>query len=401
MAHSQLASILVIAAVAALAPIVVELRLPLRLPIVVAEIALGILIGPQGLGLAKLDPLIEFLGQFGLGFLFFLAGLEIDFARIRGRPAALAATGWLISIAAAFLIAGLLQAIGFVLSTLLVGVALSTTALGALMPILRDSGEMETRLGTFVLAAGAVGEFGPIVLTALLLSGTSNHLVSAVLLLVFTALAVGAAVIALHFHPPRLLQLIARAMHASAQLAVRLSLLILLGFLFLAESFGLDLLLGAFAAGVIVSVASAREQAEPLREKLEGIGFGFLIPIFFISSGMRFDLRALFQSAESLLRLPVFLALFFVVRGLPVFLYRRDLPRTDLAPLALFSATALPTVVAITSIGVATGRMRPDNAAALVGAGMISVFLHPVLALTLRQRTKSVSTLGAGADKTG
>jgi Kef-type K+ transport system membrane component KefB len=400
-AHSQLASILVIAAVAALAPIVVALRLPLRIPIVVAEIALGILIGPQGLGLAKLDPLIEFLGQFGLGFLFFLAGLEIDFARIRGRPAALAATGWLISIAAAFLIAGLLQAIGFVLSTLLVGVALSTTALGALMPILRDSGEMETRLGTFVLAAGAVGEFGPIVLTGLLLSGTSNHLVSAVLLLVFMALAVGAAVIALHFHPPRLLQLIARAMHASAQLAVRLSLLILLGFLFLADSFGLDVLLGAFAAGVIVSVSSAREQAEPLREKLEGIGFGFLIPIFFISSGMRFDLRALFQSAESLLRLPVFLALFFVVRGLPVFLYRRDLPRTDLAPLALFSSTALPTVVAITSIGVATGRMRPDNAAALVGAGMISVFLHPVLALTLRQRTKSVRTTAAGAERTG
>jgi Kef-type K+ transport system membrane component KefB len=399
-AHSQLASILVIASVAALAPIVVALRLPLRLPIVVAEIALGILIGPQGLGLAKLDPLIDFLGQFGLGFLFFLAGLEIDFARIRGRPAALAAMGWLISIAAAFLIAGLLQAIGFVLSTLLVGVALSTTALGTLMPILRDSGEMETRLGTFVLAAGAVGEFGPIVLTALLLSGTSNHLASAILLLVFTALAVGAAVIALHFRPPRLLRLIAQAMHASAQLAVRLSLLILLGFLFLADSFGLDVLLGAFAAGVIVSMASTREQAEPLREKLEGIGFGFLIPIFFISSGMRFDLRALFQSAESLLRLPVFLALFLVVRGLPVLLYRRDLPRADLAPLALFSATALPMVVAITSIGVATGRMRPDNAAALVGAGMISVFLHPVLALTLRQRTKSVPTLGAGADRT-
>jgi Kef-type K+ transport system membrane component KefB len=400
-AHSQLASILVIASVAALAPIVVALRLPLRLPIVVAEIALGILIGPQGLGLAKLDPLIDFLGQFGLGFLFFLAGLEIDFARIRGRPAALAAMGWLISIAAAFLIAGLLQAIGFVLSTLLVGVALSTTALGTLMPILRDSGEMETRLGTFVLAAGAVGEFGPIVLTALLLSGTSNHLASAILLLVFTALAVGAAVIALHFRPPRLLQLIARAMHASAQLAVRLSLLILLGFLFLADSFGLDVLLGAFAAGVIVSMASTREQAEPLREKLEGIGFGFLIPIFFISSGMRFDLRALFQSAESLLRLPVFLALFLVVRGLPVLLYRRDLPRTDLAPLALFSATALPMVVAITGIGVATGRMRADNAAALVGAGMISVFLHPVLALTLRQRTKSARTTAAGADRTG
>jgi Kef-type K+ transport system membrane component KefB len=298
----------------------------------------------------------------------------------------LATTGWLLSIALAFGLTGILHVTGYVISELYLSIALATTALGVLMPILRDLGELETRFGAFTVAAGALGEFGPILAIALLLSGDSFG-ISAILLVVFTLAAFVAAYLALHFQPPRLVSALQRTMHSSAQLPVRLSILILLALVYLASREGLDLLLGAFAAGIIVGLVSKSEDAEPLRVKLEGIGFGFFIPIFFVVSGIEFDLAALLDNPSSFLRVPLFLLLFLVVRGLPAFLfYRRDLVRTERLPLALLSSTALPLVVAITTIAVEAGQMRPENAAALVGAGMISVFVYPLVALTLRRR---------------
>jgi Kef-type K+ transport system membrane component KefB len=381
-------ALVIIGAVAVLAPLVVDLPPRLRLPVVVAELGFGIVIGPDVLDLVEVDDLIDFLSQLGLAFLFFLAGLEIDLGRIRGRPLKLATGGWLLSIALAFGIAGLLHATGYIVSELYLGVALSTTALGVLMPILRDLGELETRFGTFSVAAGALGEFGPILAIALLLSGESFG-VSAILLVIFTLAALLAAVLTLRFQPPRLVSALQRTMHSSAQLPVRLSILILLALVYLASREGLDLLLGAFAAGIIVGLVSKSEDAEPLRIKLEGIGFGFFIPIFFVVSGIEFDLDALLDDPSSLLRVPLFLVLFLVVRGLPaLLLYRRDLSRAERWPLALLSSTALPLVVAITTIAVEAGQMRPENAAALVGAGMLSVFIYPLVALTLRRRTE-------------
>ncbi len=382
-------ALVIIGAVAVLAPLVVDLPARLRLPVVVAELGFGIIIGPDVLGLVEVDDLIDFLSQLGLAFLFFLAGLEIDLARIRGRPIRLAIRGWLLSLVLAFAITGILQATGYVISALYVGVALATTALGTLMPILRDEGELETRFGTFMIAAGAAGEFGPILAIALLLSGSSPR-VSAILLIVFTVAALLAAFLVLRFRPPRLVRLLQRTMHSSAQLPVRLSILILLALVYLASREGLDILLGAFAAGIVVGLVTKSEDAEPLRIKLEGIGFGFFIPIFFVVSGIQFDLDALLDSPASILRVPLFLLLFLVIRGLPaMLLYRRDLARDERIPLALLSATALPLVVAITTIALDAGKMRPENAAALVGAAMLSVFLYPLLALTLRRRAQS------------
>jgi Kef-type K+ transport system membrane component KefB len=255
------------------------------------------------------------------------------------------------------------------------------------MPILRDAGELSTRFGTFLVAAGSLGEFGPILAIALLLSGRSPG-TAAILLAVFLVFAALAALLVLRFRPPRLLRLLGETMHTSAQLPVRLSLLILLVFVWLASREGLDILLGAFAAGLVVGLVTRSEHAEPLRVKLEGIGFGFFIPIFFVVSGIEFDLQALLDSPSSILRVPLFLLLFLVVRGLPaILLYRRDLSRPERASLALFSATALPLVVAITTIALEAGKMRPENAAALVGAGMLSVFVYPLVALTIRART--------------
>jgi len=386
MSAFDLSTFVVIVGVAVLAPVLVQLPLRIGIPVVVAEIALGILIGPQGLELATEDPLIEFLSNLGLAFLFFLAGMELDFNRIRGRPLNLAMGGWLLSIVLAFSIAAGLQASGFVVSGLLTGAALATTALGALLPIMRDAGVLESRFGANVMAVGAVGEFGPIVLIAVLLGGDSSTLTSILLLSSFVLLALAAGFGA-HRIPEHVLGKINHTMHRSGQLPVRLSMLLLIALVYLASEFGLDVILGAFAAGLIVGLIARGPQAEPLHVKFDGIGYGFLIPIFFINSGMAFDLDALLASPSTMLRLPVFLALLLVVRGLPVFLlYRResDLPKKERWPLALLSATALPLIVAITEIGVETGRMRAATAAALVGAGMISVFLYPLLALKLR-----------------
>ena len=381
----MLDTLVVIAIVAALAPIVGDLPARIRLPVVVVEVVLGILVGPDVLGLAKQGTIVDFLSTLGLAFLFFLAGVEIEFERVRGRPARLGVLGWLVSIALGLSIGALLEAIGFILDWDLVGFALCTTALGTLMPILRDEGELETRFGSFVVGIGTCGEFGPILAVSLFF-GAHRTAASALLLVAFAAIALGAALVAMRARPSRITRLIAETMETSAHLAVRLSLLALIVLVYFAEKFGLDLILGAFAAGVVVGLVAHSEQAEPLRVKLEGIGYGFVIPIFFVVSGISFDVDALFESATTILRLPAFLGLFLFVRGLPVILfYRRDLPR-ELAPLALYSATALPLVIAITQIGLDTGRMRPANAAALVGAGMVSVFAFPLTALTLRRR---------------
>lgn len=385
----DLVALLVVSAVAVLAPLIADLPLRRRLPAVVLEIAFGIVIGPQVLKLTAAGGALGFLGVLGLAFLFFLAGLEVDFTRVRGRPLQLAAKGWLISLGLSAVIAVLLHLSGFLRATVLVTIALCTTSLGILIPILRDSGEIEGRFGSMALAAAAMGEFGPIVLMALVFTGRTGRAAHVAFLLTFAAVALAAAIVAVRYRPATAVRLFGRGMHASNQLPVRVSLLLLVALVDLAQRFGLDLILGAFAAGMVVSLAARDHPGAPLREKLDGIGFGFLVPIFFITSGVHFDLHALIASASSLLRLPVFLALMLLVRGSPVVLYRGDLPRADLAPLALFSATGLPLIVAIAEIGVATGRMRTDNAAALVGAGMISVFLFPFAALALRPKSHS------------
>jgi Kef-type K+ transport system membrane component KefB len=374
---ADLQSLVVILVAAALAPLLVDLPRRLRLPAVVAEITLGILIGPQVFGFAEPEGVVEFLSTVGLAFLFFLGGLEVDFDHVRGLPAKLGGLGWLMSLALGLAIAFVLQQIGFVLSAELVGIALATTAIGTLMPILRDAGELKRPLGPFVLAAGVAGEFGPLVVVALVLtSGREPGIAFA---------------LAMRARTPRVVTAIHDAMASSGQLAVRLSLVVLFALVLLASEFGFDIVLGAFAAGLVVGLVTKGEKTEDLRLRLETIGFGFVIPIFFVVTGMEFDLAALFDSPTNLLRLPVFLALFLVVRGAPVFLlYRTAIPKADRVPLTLYSATALPLVVAITTIGLETGHMRPENAAALVGAAMVSVLVFPLVALTLRRRQQAV-----------
>jgi Kef-type K+ transport system membrane component KefB len=383
---------------AALAPILAALATrawsALVVPVVVAELLLGIVIGPDVLALASPTDLLEFLGQLGLGFLFFFAGYEIRFDRVRGTPLRLAAIGWLCSLALAYSLAGLLEAGGIVISGLLTGSAMATTALGTLIPLLRDTHQLDTPSGSHVLAVGAVGEFGPVLIVTLLLGATSDTATEALLLVAFVVVAVLAATIATGA-VGRSWDFLERSLKTSGQLPVRLTVLSVFALVVLAADLGLDVILGAFAAGLLVQTVLQGKELERFESKLDAVGFGLLIPFFFVTSGIAFDLDSLTSSAGALLKLPLFLGLFLVVRGMPVLLlYRRELPGADRTALALFASTQLPLVVAITTIGVEQGHMRSSTAAALVGAAVLSVLIFPSLALARRARAIKPAAAG-------
>jgi Kef-type K+ transport system membrane component KefB len=378
-------SFLVIVTVAALAALLAGWVQPrLAIPVVVIEIVAGIVVGPELLDLAEPDDFIEFFSNLGLGMLFFFAGYEIDFDRIRGDPLNLALIGWGLSLALAYGIGGLLMAAGLVLSLLYTGSAMATTAIGTLIPILSDAGELRTRFGTYLLGAGAMGEFGPILLITLVFS-TRGTISNALILLLFVAIAVATAVIAVR-GAGRGWDLLERSLETSGQLAIRVAVVLVFALAALANDLGLDLLLGGFVAGVIVRLALRGREVALFESKLTAVGYGFLIPFFFITSGLKFNLSALTEDPIQLLKLPLFLALFLVVRGVPaILLYRRVLDGRDRRALAFFSSTELPLVVAITTIAVEQGHMRSSTAASLVGAAILSTMIFPLVGLKLRE----------------
>jgi Kef-type K+ transport system membrane component KefB len=395
MEPTELARVLIVVAASALAPVLAGLPRRVPVPVVVVEILLGIVIGPHVLGLAHVDSLIEFISQAGLAFLFLFAGLEIDVAAVRGRPLQLAAGGWLLSAALAFAIAAALATTGLHSSDLFTGAALCTTTLGALVPILRDAGQLHTRFGTHALGIGAIGELGPIVLISLLLTSQSDRALTAVLIVLFMLVAVVGAIAASRA-PERVLQSLAATMQTSGHLAMRAAVLVLVALVALAAELGLDVIVGAFAAGIIIGFVTRREGGQALVVKLEGMGYGLFVPVFFIASGMTFDLDALLSSPASAVLVPIFVLLFLVARGAPIaLLYRDELPRVERAPLGLLSATALPLVVAITTLGVETGHMSSAAAAGLVGAGMLSMLVFPLMSLRLLARPSGRPTAGS------
>ena len=380
-------SFFVIVTIAALAAVTVAV-VPRRFapPVVVVELLLGIVVGPEVLDLAHTDDFVDFFSNLGLGMLFFFAGYEIDFERIKGTPLKLGALGWALSVALAYGIGGALAAAGIVLSFLYTGSAMATTAIGTLIPILRDNGELKTRFGTYLLAAGGAGEFGPILLVTLVLS-TGHPLHEAAILLAFVALALVLALASVRY-AWRGWPALERTFEASSQLAVRVTVVLVFGLVLLAGTLGLDILLGGFVAGMITRLALKGRELAVFESKLTAVGFGFFVPFFFVTSGIAFDLDAL-GSVTALLKLVMFFGLFLVVRGAPaLLLYRGVLAARDRAALAFYSATELPLVVAITTIATETGHMKTSTAAGLVGAAMLSTLVFPFVGLALRKETE-------------
>ncbi|MEU6557955.1 cation:proton antiporter [Streptomyces sp. NPDC046915] len=378
--------------VALLAPFLLGLAPKVRIPAVVLEIVAGIVLGPSGLGWIKADLPVQIVALLGLAFLLFLAGLEIDVHRLRGRLLGSALLGYVITVVLGVAVGVAFGAVGWVHSPVLIAVTLSATSLGLVVPVLQDAGRVNTDLGQITIAASSVADFAAVLLLSLFFSGSGGSTGSRVVLLVaFAALvAVAAVAVGLAGRSMRVGDVLLRLQDTTAQIRVRAAVVLLVAFVALAEKFGLESILGAFLAGGVVGLVDRDSASHPhFRIKLEAIGYGFVIPVFFVASGLRLDLRGLLASPSALLRVPVFLLALLVVRGVPALLYRSSLGNRSSLAVALLQATSLPFLVTATQVGVASGLMTPVTAAALVCAGLLSVLLFPVSALALlRKRAK-------------
>jgi Kef-type K+ transport system membrane component KefB len=382
-----LEDLVAVALVAALAPLVVAALPGPRIPQVVIFLLGGVVIGPHVLGLAETSN-IQLLANIGLGFLFLLAGYELDPQLLRHRPGELAIFGWLISAVIAVGVTGALAAAGYIKDYVPVGLALTTTALGTLLPILRDNRMLGGQFGRHVFAAGAVGELFPILIIAVFLTKRGHFIALASVLLV-GALAIILSLVPWLARSAAVQRIIQEGQDATAQVTLRWAVVLLFALLASAQRFGLDVVLGAMLAGIVLRIWTRRLNldTESLERKFDTVGYGIFIPIFFISSGMTIDLTSIVHSP---LRLLVLLVLLLVVRGLPSLLvYRHDLKPRQRVEMTFITATSLPLLIALADIGEQDGVMLPATAAALVGAGVLSVLINPLIAVGLyRSRTK-------------
>jgi Kef-type K+ transport system membrane component KefB len=366
----------------------------LRMPAIVLEILLGVAVGPQGLGWATVDTPVQVMSLIGLAFLLLLAGLEVDYDRLRGRVLRLTLAGYVLSFGIALTIGLLLRAGGLVKSPLLIAIMLSATGLGVIFPILKDAGETTTPFGRVVVAGASVAEVAPIVLLSLFFSGHAGSIGSKLVLLVGFAIfvaAVGATILAAQ-HSARLTDTLLRLQDSTAEIRVRGAFALLALFVALAARFGLEAILGAFLAGATLKLLDRdMMMTHPFfRQKLEAAGFGVFIPFFFVSTGMKLDVEALFSGGSTLARVPIFLVALLVARGVPALLYRSlAQSRAQLVAGGLLQATSLSFLIVAGQLGVDLGLLRPQNYTALVAAGLLSVVVFPLTALSLLRRGKA------------
>ena len=373
-----------------------------RLPAIVLEILLGIIIGPSVLGWVKADIPVSILSLIGLSFLLFLAGLEIDVRRIRGRTLRLTAAGFVLSFVVAIALGVALHAGDFVKSPLFVAIILVSTSLGVIVPVLKDSDNIASDFGQLVIAAASIADFGAIIMLSLFFSGKSSTSTSgtAILLGVFAALValVGLTIAGVQRFGA-LSRVLIRLQDTTAQIRVRGAFVLLLGFVALADKVGLETILGAFAAGGLLSLIDRDEMMThtEFRVKLEAAGFGIFIPVFFVTTGLRFDLNALFASVSTVVRIPLFLLALLLARGVPALLYSGLIGRRKAVIAGILQATSLPFIVAATQIGVQIGVVSHASAAALIAAGLLSVVIFPATGLALLRR--GMPTADADAER--
>jgi len=386
----QFTNLLIVVAVGFAAPLLLGLAPAVRIPSVVLELVAGIVIGPAVLGWVHVDDPVRVLSIVGLAFLLFLAGLEIEFQKLRGRVLKVAALGFAVSFAIAIVVGLVLKNAGWVSQPLFIAIVLSSTSLGVVVPVLKDSGEISSTFGQLVVAGATIADFATVILLSLFFSresaGTANQII------LISSLFVAAVLVALTIagveHSRKIRETLRRLQDTTAQIRIRGAFLLLIGLTALATNLGLEVILGAFVAGVVLTLIDRDEMMThpEFRTKLDSIGFGVFIPVFFVTSGLNYDLNALTSSGSTLARVPVFLAALLLVRGLPALLYRPLIPKRRTPVGVLMQATSLPFIVAATSIGVELGVISAANAAALIAAGLLSVLIFPAAALTLLKR---------------
>jgi Kef-type K+ transport system membrane component KefB len=393
--------LLIVSLIAVAAPILVATVRWLKLPSVVIEIVAGIIVGPSVLGWVRVDEPIKILSLVGLAFLLFLAGLEIDLMRLKGHILRLVLAGFLVTLVLGNIAGVGFHALGWVHSPFFLAVALASTSLGLVVPVLKDAGQAESQLGQLTIAGASVADFGAVILLSLFFSQSNGSTTSKAVTLGAFAVAVVAVAVALlrAGRSMRLDAVLIRLQDTTAEIRVRIAVALLIGFVALAAKVGLETILGAFIAGAILNAVDHDSMSHPkFRAKLDAIGYGFLIPVFFVTSGVQFDLKALTGSPSALVRVPLFLLALLIVRGVPAALYVRTLGRRGAVVAGFLQATSLPFIVTATTIGVAIHAVRPVTAAALVAAGLLSVVFFPLIALAVARggpRPSVVDVAGA------
>ena len=385
-------SLFVIAACAVLAPLLARATRGL-VPATVVLIGLGVIVGPAAFGWAHADGL-DILRDLGMGFLFLLAGYEVDTTALRGRQGRFAWLAWLLSFAAATTIAMVLLPGGFGTAAAL-GLAVTSTALGALVPILRDRGLLTSPMGRSVMVHGAVGELGPVIAMALLFNSDSVSIglsiVSAVAILgLFTLIAVVAAVVPARVlrRAPEIYHRIVGASSGTTQMGLRLVVLLLTGLMAVASVLQIDVVLGAFAAGLVLRRLVPEDDHGP-EQRIDTVAYSLFIPLFFVMSGMALSISAVVQAPQIMLGA---LAGILILRGGGVFLVERyastgaGLDSREDTQVALYAASGLPIIVAVTELAVTNDLMTHEVAANLVAAGSVSLLIFPWIAAHLRAR---------------
>jgi Kef-type K+ transport system membrane component KefB len=393
-------NVLIISTIAVLAPLMVGFLPWLRVPAVVLEIVAGIVVGPSVLGWVRVDLPVQILALFGLAFLLFLAGLEIDLRRLRGRVLRLAVLGYVVTLVLGLAAGAGFHAVGWVREPLLLAIALSATSLGLVVPVLKDAGVVDSEVGQTAVAAATVADFAAIVLLSLFFSTSGGGAGAKIVLLVAFVAVVSATWLAARTagRSMRLGTVLVRLQDTTAEIRIRFAVVLLVAFTVLAERFGLESILGAFLAGAVVSLVDRDSSSHPhFRIKLEAIGYGFVVPVFFVSSGVKLDLTGLLAHPSALARVPLFLLALLVVRGVPALLGLRASGPRATAALGLLQATSLPFIVTATQIGMILGKVSTVTGAALICAGLLSVLVFPLAALGLL-RGNRVAAQPAGVD---
>lgn len=392
--------LLIVALIAVAAPLIATSIHRVMFPAVVLEIIAGIAVGPSGFGWVDVDEPIRVLALVGLAFLLFLAGLEIDLAALRGDLLRLPLIGFGVTLVIGLVAGGIFQSIGWVNSTLFLALAVSATSLGLVVPVLKDAGAADGKLGQLTIAGATIADFGAVILLSLFFSESEGGLGSQLITLGLFALVIAAVGVTLSRagRSMRLDTVLVRLQDTTAEIRVRIAVALLIGFVALAARVGLETILGAFMAGAVLAAVDRDSMSHPtFRPKLEAIGYGFLIPVFFVTSGLLFDLGALTDNPSALARVPLFLLVLLAARGIPAFVYGRALGRAGVVPAALLQATSLPFIVTATQIGLELGTIEEVTAAALVSAGLLSVVFFPPLALARLRRVEAVAGGSAAA----
>jgi Kef-type K+ transport system membrane component KefB len=385
--------LLVVAAVAFVAPILASVVPRHLIPAVVLEVLFGLAVGPQGLGWVQPQGAVELLYLMGFGFLLFLAGQDIDPSHFRDPMLRVTGAAYLCSLALAFPVALGLIAVASGADLRLIALALTSSSLGILVPVVRDSGDLNTDFGQLTVLAGTVGEFASLLLLTILFSADAKSTPEQILYVAIMGVAAAATGFGLYglWRTGRMGRILTSLDDTASQLRVRGAFLVLLIFAGLAHGFGVDALLGAFVAGVVLRLADGddRPNIDVFKAKLDAIGFGFLIPVFFVVTGVHFNVDALFSHGSALELVPLLVVAIAFVRGVPALLYRSRLGKRPAVAVAFLQSATLTFPVVVAEIGLSLNLLNQATAAALIGAALLTVILFPAIALALRPWTAS------------